>query len=339
MKDNSHNQRVDWVDVTKGLTIILVVTMHSTLGVQVQLDSVGFMDVVVQFGKAHRMPVFFVVAGLFLSRSMVKPWRQYIDKKVLHFAYFYVLWSCIQIGVKAASGAGQHGVGWEQILLIPFEPFGTIWFIYILPFYFVVTRLLNHGPGWFMIAVGIALFLPAVHTEIYAIDLFCHYYIYFVIGYLCSDHIFKLAAFARKRVLPTLALMLFFAMLNILAMKAGVQVFPAFALPLGLIGMVAIISMCAVLSDTPVGELLRFCGQRSLYIYVAFFLPMGVSRMVLIKSGLIANSDLISVAVLISTVCSTLVMYYSARRLGLSFLYERPALFRLGDNDYSGKRE
>jgi len=39
--------------------------------------------------------------GLFLSVVIDRDWRIYLDRKVVHFAYFYVLWVTIQFGYQA----------------------------------------------------------------------------------------------------------------------------------------------------------------------------------------------------------------------------------------------
>ena len=93
-------ERVDWVDYAKGICIVMVVMMHSTLGVQEAAGATGFMDYVVAFARPFRMPDFFLISGLFLARVINRDWRTYLDRKVLHFAYFYILWLLIQGAFK-----------------------------------------------------------------------------------------------------------------------------------------------------------------------------------------------------------------------------------------------
>ena len=88
--------RVDWVDYAKGLCIVLVVMMHVTLRYGAEAGREGWMHHVVLFAQPFRMPDFFLISGLFLSHSLNKPWREYLDRKVLHFVYFYVLWLVIK---------------------------------------------------------------------------------------------------------------------------------------------------------------------------------------------------------------------------------------------------
>ena len=94
-------QRVDWVDYAKGFCIVFVVMMHSTLGVEQALGQEGWLHTVVAFAKPFRMPDFFLISGLFLAQVIDRDWRTYLDRKVVHFAYFYLLWTAIQFAVKA----------------------------------------------------------------------------------------------------------------------------------------------------------------------------------------------------------------------------------------------
>ncbi len=75
--------------------------MHSVLGVEHEAGQTGFMHAVVAFAKPFRMPDFFLISGLFLGLVIDRDWRTYLDRKVVHFAYFYVLWVTIQFGFKA----------------------------------------------------------------------------------------------------------------------------------------------------------------------------------------------------------------------------------------------
>src|SRR5437667_11427565 len=140
--------RVDWVDYAKGICIVMVVMMHSVLGVELASGETGFMHVLVAFAKPFRMPDFFLISGLFLALVIGRDWRVYLDRKVVHFAYFYVLWVTIQFGFKASSFAAE--TSWSHVALLYLEsfiePFGTLWFIYLLPLFFIVTKLTRRNP-------------------------------------------------------------------------------------------------------------------------------------------------------------------------------------------------
>src|ERR1700721_1943030 len=130
--------RVDWVDYAKGFCIIMVVMMHSTLGVEAQAGREGFMHYVVAFATPFRMPDFFLISGLFLGQVIDRDWRTYLDRKVVHFVYFYLLWTALQFAFKAPLLVPEHGLAATAWLYVStfWEPFGTLWFIYLLPIFF-----------------------------------------------------------------------------------------------------------------------------------------------------------------------------------------------------------
>ena len=75
--------RIAFVDYGKGFCIVLVVMMHSVLGLEAAVGHEGWLHAVVAFAKPFRIPSFFLIAGLFLSRSIDSDWRSYLDRKVL----------------------------------------------------------------------------------------------------------------------------------------------------------------------------------------------------------------------------------------------------------------
>jgi uncharacterized membrane protein YcfT len=106
----THDGRVDWVDYAKGFCIVLVVMMHSTLGMEAAAGKTGWLHPLVEFARPFPMAAFFMISGLFLALVIDRDWRTYLDRKVLHFAYFYLLWMTIQFAVKAPGTLAGQGV-------------------------------------------------------------------------------------------------------------------------------------------------------------------------------------------------------------------------------------
>jgi uncharacterized membrane protein YcfT len=125
-------ERITWIDYARGFSIILVVMMHSTLGVEVSLGREGWLHEAVSFAKPFRIPAFFLVSGLLVSRVIDRDWRSYLDGRVLHFVYFYVLWLTIQFLFKFLGFAAEQGALAAVRLYVEafVQPFGTLWFIY-----------------------------------------------------------------------------------------------------------------------------------------------------------------------------------------------------------------
>src|SRR4051794_34074722 len=169
-------QRIDWVDYAKGFCIVFVVMMHSTLGVENAVGQEGWLHTVVAFAKPFRMPDFFLISGLFLAQVIDRDWRTYLDRKVVHFVYFYLLWTAIQFAVKAPVFVQEYGpLSTIWFYLQSFvEPFGTLWFIYLLPIFFVVTKLAHtlRIPPVLIWCAAAGLEIAHIHTGATVIDEF-----------------------------------------------------------------------------------------------------------------------------------------------------------------------
>src|SRR5712675_733097 len=198
--------RLDWVDYAKGICIVMVVMMHSVLGVELAAGETGFIHPLVAFAKPFRMPDFFLISGLFLSVVIDRDWRTYLDRKVVHFAYFYVLWVTIQFGFKAPSFAAESSWSHVGFLYLEsfIEPFGTLWFIYLLPVFFVVTKVTLRVPPMAIWFAAAALEMLHVATGWTVVDEFCARFVYFYSGYLFATTVFALSNRARMR--PAVAL-------------------------------------------------------------------------------------------------------------------------------------
>ena len=321
--------RIDWVDYAKGICIIMVVMMHSVLGVELAAGETGFMHTVVAFAKPFRMPDFFLISGLFLPLVINRDWRTYLDRKVVHFAYFYVLWVTIQFGFKAPGFAAASG--WQHaghLYLESFiEPFGTLWFIYLLPIFFVVIKLTRRVPPPLIWGIAAGLEMAHIVTGWTVIDEFCARFVYIYSGYLFAGYVFALSDRARARPALAIAGLVAWAVINQSLVSLGVSEWPIVSLALGYAGAVAIIVAGTLLARAQLLNALRFCGEHSIVIYLAFFLPMAATRTLLLRTGIIPDIGTVSLIVTIAGVLGALAIWQLALRLGANFLFERPDAF------------
>ena len=325
--------RVDWVDYAKGFCIIMVVMMHSTLGVEAAAGQTSWMGELVAFAKPFRMPDFFLISGLFLARVIDRDWRTYLDRKVVHFAYFYVLWVTIQFAFKAPGLATEHGaLGVVRLYAEAFiEPFGTLWFIYLLPIFFVVTKLTRGVPVLIVWTVLAALEIAHVHTGWTVIDEFCARFVYFYTGYILAERIFQIATTVQARpMLAALGLALW-ALFNGFYVAAGLDAKPFVSLTLGLIGAVAVVAVSALMAKRDAFVPLRWLGEHTIVVYLAFFFGMAASRSVLLKTGLVPDVGTVALLVTASGIAVAVAIFLAVRNTPLRFLFERPAWARLSD--------
>ncbi|TXN04111.1 acyltransferase family protein [Methylobacterium sp. WL64] len=333
--------RLAWVDIAKGICILMVVMMHSVIGTGAALGGEGFLHPVVAFAKPFRIPDFFLLSGLFLGRVIDRDWRLFADRRVLHFAYFYGLWLVIQSaarygGIVSDAGPGAFAAHLAHALV---EPYSSLWFVYLLAVFSVVTKVLRRCPGALLLAGAALLQVADIRSDATLVEEFCGRYVYFVAGYLFAGRIFALADAARRHVGPALCGLAAWAVLEgwMALTPAGHPAYPTLAslpiasLALGAAGALAIVVVAALIerSGTAVAEALRTCGQRSIVIYLAFSLPMAATREILVRTGLVNDIGLASLIVMAAALLVPLALERLVRHTPLALLFVRPAWFRL----------
>ena len=99
-------QRLDWVDATKGLAIILVVFGHAWRGIHLRgLVSEPLFQAVDSRIYAFHMPVFFAVSGLFLTDavSRMTP-RGFVESRFVRMVWPLTLWTYLFLAAKLLAG-------------------------------------------------------------------------------------------------------------------------------------------------------------------------------------------------------------------------------------------
>jgi len=341
--------RVDWVDTAKGICIIFVVMMHTTLGLEKAVGEEGWMHAVVAFAQPFRMPDFFLISGLFLAATIDRPWRLFLDRKVVHFFYFYVLWLTIQFVMKAPAlmADGETLGGVVRTYFFSFvQPFGTLWFIYLLPVFFVVTKLMKDRIWWLFGASIVLQILPintgfllepakallgviSHESGFLLIDEFCSRLVYFLAGYIFAQNLFALADKASRYVWASLGFLLVWAVVNGSMVGFGWANLPVVSLALGFAGAGAIVLCASLIATQPAmtfaSRPLTWFGANSIVIYLSFFFPMIVSRLMFVKFAPWLDVGTMSLVSLVIGVLSPMIVYAIIKRIGWGlFLFHRP---------------
>ena len=329
----AETHRVDWVDYAKGICIVLVVMMHSTLGVEKALGESGWLSTFIAWAQPFRMPDFFLLSGLFLSRRIAMPWAGYIDRKVVHFLYFYVLWMSVQLAMKGHGIWAAEGVaGWLQAYgLALVEPFGTLWFIYLLPVFFVVTKLLRKVPALVVFFAAATLEALPIHTGSILIDEFAARYVYFFAGYWLAGHVFRLASdmdsLTSQGIIAALAI---WGIVHTQLFRFDMVGLPGMGLVLGFFGTGAVVTAGVLLTRFRLGGVFRYLGEHSLVIYLSFFMFMAASRTVALRLFPDFGSDVISLGVTLVGVAGPIILMWLTSGTWLRYLFKRPQWLRFG---------
>ena len=275
-----------------------------------------------------------MIAGLFVAHTIDRDWRTFLDRKVLHFVYFYVLWLVIQFAFRTPFYVAEYGaLGALKVFLTAFiDPYGTLWFIYLLPVFFLATRLTRSIPPAIVLLVAAALEIAPIETQWTLIDEFAGRFVYFYIGYLFSAYILRGAEWSRSHNASILAALAAWFAANLWLVHAGLSTDYGISLALALAGAAAVVAISVLLAKSHVFEGLRYCGQNSIVIYLAFFLPMVVTRIALVKTHIITDPGTVAALVTTMAVIVPLILHRIVQGTKFGFLFERPARFRLTSN-------
>lgn len=337
-----------WVDTAKGLSIILVVMMYAAYNTGEYTGQVGFLHYVIGFATPFRMPEFFLISGLFLSQVIDRPWRRYADRRILHYAYFYAVWAIIMIGLKIGIYGRDPSSMLRDIAMSAVEPYGVLWFIYMLAVFGLVARLLWQLkiPDPIVIALAAVLQMSGIEATSYILTQFVAYFVFFYIGYAAAPFVFRLVGWTQRHTVLSVAGLLVWALANGLLVFSpgfsvqptvthmGLATFPPLHLGLAVLGALALCVLGALLVRLSFMDWLRWLGEHSLVIYVAFTLPMSVFRAVALRTGLITETGALSLAVLVVSLAGPVLLYMLLKRAGIgAFLFERPNWARLAGSD------
>jgi uncharacterized membrane protein YcfT len=152
--------RLDWVDAAKGLSILLVVGHHVVWFLQRSGQAPGVVIAANEALASLRMPLFFLASGLLAAGPLAAPWRVLLHKRVAFFLYLYAVWTIIRFTFFATvvppevdpdDSANPVDLAWALLL-----PGPSMWFLYALAVFAVVTKLMRPAPVWLQLgATGV----------------------------------------------------------------------------------------------------------------------------------------------------------------------------------------
>ncbi|WP_344147982.1 acyltransferase family protein [Nocardioides koreensis] len=263
-----------WPDLAKGLCILLVVLHHATTKhyaglVPAELAVVG--DAWVGFShlvKPIRMPLFFLISGLFASGALHRPWRRVV-RRVAGPYYLYVVWLLllgVAFSVERSLPMNRTQDLGELALDLVFASTG-LWFLYALAVYFVLAKLLVRVRTTTVLAgaaAGSALALAVPPEEVNRMSVLVNF-VFFLAGSRRPDLLRASAGFDRRRLLPALGVA--YAVLAALLAATGAP--RPWDLLLSAVGVPAAVLGSVALSRRPaVAGPLAWLGRRTLPVYV-----------------------------------------------------------------------
>lgn len=308
--------RLPFLDVAKGIGILLVVVFHCWRGIVaagIGLDTPGwqFADHAVYI---FHMPLFFFVAGLFAVRPPEKtPWT-YLRGKVVTVYYPYLLWCTLSlIAAIILESRVNHdlAITTSRLLLIPVLPKFHYWFLFTLMLYYLAAAWVSDIRKLLPLAL-LMLPLAEISTLHESAGRYLHFFVFFVAG---------MAFAARAAALPLRGWPwsgLFMLACAIVSYRMGLLDTQSILLvPAAFAGVHFVLGLAWSLGKDRGAELLATLGQHSLAIYLTHILAASGVRILLsaLVPGVPAAAHL--VIGIVSGIVLPMAAYAIAKKLGL----------------------
>lgn len=335
-----NNNRLDWIDYAKGIAISMVVYRHTLIGLH--LAGLSISDnlwLTTQIGLTFRMPLFFLLSGIFFSKSVNKRSKYgYFIHKFKTIMYPYFLWSFIQMSIQMIliDYTNAQFNSWTDYLLIFYKPIGQFWFLYALfnvSILYLLTEILIKNK-YILLILGIVLFYfsPGGNWGINPINDVMRLFVFFVIGDISSPYLLnnKYHKFFESRIL-LIALFVFaiFGEWIIIGLNdAGSLILLFFAV----IGSASTMNISFVISSfhNKYLSIIRIFGYHSLYIYLLHPFVSAGFRIVMINVFGISNLPFLLIVGTILGITGPVIFYSLCNYYNLWFLFkpDRPVSLR-----------
>lgn len=349
--------RLAWVDYLRGLAIVLIVYRHVLIGIQRGMIAVPevLVDANMVF-YSFRMPLFFLLSGIFIGRSLAKePVRQLIWKKIEWLLYPYLVWAFLQVTLQIAlSGFTNSDRSLVDYSFILYQPRNLDQFWYLPALFnatiiYVLLKTKGGAKSWMQIGLGVAFYFVSPYVqEVSMLSDWMEFYLFFAIGDAIAGWFFgqRSQRFFRNP----------WSLLLLLPLFAGAQYYylahvshptvlvnyehgsrydylqnisdQLVFLVIALVGCVTMFVLAFRLQQLRLFAFLRVVGYHSLYIYVMHVIITAAIRLALIavfgiRNPLVLLSVCIFFGILLPIVIYNLFIY--RKKAWFLFTFKRPA--------------
>jgi fucose 4-O-acetylase-like acetyltransferase len=338
--------RYPWIDYVRGISIILVVYRHVFEGLaNVGIGSVSYpvLKYTNIFFFSFRMPLFFIVSGMFVTLSLSrKGLRTYITKRFDTIFYPLLIWGTIHITLQLifAKYINAQRTPFDYLnLIINPRQIEQFWYLNALFFVGILYALVKtkfNIPAWKQVLLGVVLFSASTllyqqHIQIGFLFDVMFFYMFFAIGDLIADYIlntknyrFLTSPWTLLAITPVFfVVQYFFTEINL---EHKDDYFVQYQVPLlyavsALIGASFIISLSFNLERLNVLRFLRVVGFHSLYIYVMHLMITAFTRVFFVR--IIGTTDIpvIMITSILAGIIIPIMFYNTATRLGATWLF------------------
>lgn len=344
--------RFAWIDYVRGICIILVSYRHCFEGLntqQVIADSYPILKYINVFLFSFRMPLFFLVSGLFVTVSLQKKGlRKYIKDRFSIIYYPLLIWGVIQISLQLIFAdyvnVDRKWIDYWYLIVQPrkIEQFWYLNALFLAGIIYATIKVKLKINNWqhLIIAIcfyGIGAYLHHIRTGAYVITDVMHYYIFFALGSLLSKPLMlpditkqltQIKYMVPLSILFVVTHYIFFTINYSKGKDFYVEHYmPLLFLLVSLTGCAFIILVSMYLEKWKVLRFLRIVGYHSMYIYVVHLIVLGGTRILFLNILHIHNIPLLMLIAITLATIVPIILYNVLSKSGAWWLFtlKKPA--------------
>jgi fucose 4-O-acetylase-like acetyltransferase len=323
------HQRIAFLDVAKGIGILLVVMGHCLGGLHaagiVEETSIAWFAFYLIY--SFHMPLFFFLTGsLVESRILSRP-RQFLQSTITRIAYPYFLWGSVQLAVLSlASSVVTNPVSQpltEQLLSMLWAPPGPFWFLYALFFLHVIALLTVSigGKVLFLLAFAViyatsSAFPPVaglISSYVSGTDI-----LFYVLGVSVGGLLVGWRGNPDQPYACVLIAIIIFVAVVWVGWNTGISpdTYTVTVLPAAFAGTGATLLLCR-LDALRENRWLACLGRRILPIYLLHVMFVAGARILLVKGVHVDSMAVVLPTIFLAGVFGPLIVYHAVRVLRL----------------------
>jgi fucose 4-O-acetylase-like acetyltransferase len=343
------SNRLAWIDYARGICIILVCYRHCFDGLkEADLPVADFpvLQILNVCFYSFRMPLFFIISGLFVSRSLQKKrLGDYIWGRFSIVFYPLIIWGSLQITLqlllKNYVNAKPAPFDYINLIIFPRNYANNQQFWYLNALFFVGAfyaffKVALRFKLWHQLVLSLLLYSVAGYLSYNGISFYIfpdifHFYIYFFIGDVISSFIFKKETtdiiLSPKWLIASAIFCIFMqTIFTTINMRHGDDNYinsnmTYLYLPISLSGCAFMIQLAQILQKKNILKWLRVIGYHSLYIYLMHLMLIAAVRIVLVRVFHITYIPLIMFIAISLGVAIPVFVYNFCIRLGAWWLF------------------
>ena len=322
----NQKDRIEWIDVVKGITIILVVLGHSISGsgvMESKIENAALIwKIIYRIITSFHMPIFFFVSGYLYDRHndefSIEKYKSLIHNKFCDYIIPYVIFELLYVAFGIVTNDQRYTV--DAFLRSIYSPMSHFWFLYVLFFIHLIIPIVLYAIKNERLAILSFGILTAYICDIlkyngaFPLERILYYSLFFLIGKYTSKA--KISLVLTTPIKGGTVLVY----LTLLALEYKLSIEKIVLVKL-LVACVAIYGVIGIFNIRRKFTFLEAIGKNTMPIYLIHSLFVSFFRSILGKFGIHNCSVIIIITCAAGVICPLMIGLYSRKKIIINRLF------------------